>query len=97
MVGDAGSGRPRPHFRLKSLQQTKRTRSSTLTSHTRFSCGGCCGGLIGINSLLYPQPSASEQYFVTPFFVVFSSRNGLAHCGHFSLIGLSQKTVSHFG
>src|ERR1041385_248245 len=62
-----------------------------------FSCGGCCGGLIGISSLLYPHPSASEQYFVVPFLVVFSSRNGLPHCGHFSSIGLSQKTLSHFG
>src|SRR5216110_3166958 len=65
-------------------------------NQARFSCeaGSDAGG--GSRSLLYPH-SSSAQRRVVPFLRVFSSRNGLPHCGHFSSTGLSQKTVSHFG
>src|SRR5205085_5004326 len=65
-------------------------------NQARFSDAGCSIAGGGSRSLLYPH-SSSAQRRVVPFLVVFSSRKGLPHCGHFSGTGLSQKTVSHFG
>ena len=50
-------------------------------------------------SILRKPQASSEQYLVvSSFFALYFSRTkGLRHCGQASWIGLSQKTLSHFG